>query len=511
MFDRRCPTTAARPHSGRRTVAARGLLWAFLLTAGCAGQGTRVAAPAEGANAATRAASAEPLPNVVVVFADDHGYADWGEAARRQGFRTPNLDRLAAEGVYLDNFYVAQAVCSASRAALLTGSYPNRVGVTSALDHASAVALNPDEVTVPELLKARGYATAIVGKWHLGARPEHLPLRQGFDEFFGLPYSNDMWPHHPSTPTYYPPLPLYEGERVIERNPDQSQLTARYAGRAVDFIRRNRDRPFFLYLAHSMPHVPLHVSDTFRGRTGRGLYGDVIEELDWSVGQVLDALRDAGIDDRTLVVFASDNGPWRPYGDHAGSAGALRGEKGTAFEGGVRVPFLARWPGRLPAGKVVHAPAMAIDLLPTLARLAGAQPPVDRVIDGRDIWPLLAGSTDASPHEALYFYWGSGLHAVRSGRWKLHLPHPYRHTVSVGHGGKPGPTEEREIGLSLYDLDADPGERHNLADRHPDVVARLQRVTEQARAELGDSLTGREGRDLRPPAKVNPPAPGAGR
>ncbi len=470
---------------------------ALLLAALCGCE--RQAAPAR----APDAPAAMP-PNIVIVFADDHGYADWGVAARRQGFRTPNLERMAAEGVYFDNFYVAQAVCSASRAALLTGSYPNRVGITFALDHASGVALHPDEVTLAELLKRRGYATAIVGKWHLGARPEHLPLRQGFDEYFGLPYSNDMWPQHPRTPDYYPPLPLYEGERVIERNPDQSQLTTRYSERAVDFIHRNRDRPFFLYLAHSMPHVPLHVSEKFRGTTKRGLYGDVIAELDWSVGQVLDALEQAGIDERTLVLFASDNGPWRPYGDHAGSAEPLRGEKGTAFEGGVRVPFLAHWPGRIPAGKVVHAPAMAIDVLPTVARLAGVPVPADRVIDGRDIWPLLDGSAQASPHEALYFYWGDALHAVRSGRWKLHLPHPYRHTVSAGHGGKPGPTEEREIGLSLYDLQTDPGERNDVAAHHPQVLARMQRLAERARAELGDSLTGRTGRDLRPPAKVEP-------
>ena len=489
----RCPARS-RPPAWQAVMAAALLLAAV---SACGRQPAPGSAPAP-------AGSGDPPPNIVIVFADDHGYADWGEAARRQGFRTPNLDRMAAEGTTLDNFYVTQAVCSASRAALLTGSYSNRIGVTHALDHMSKTALNPDEITLAELLKPRGYATAIVGKWHLGARPEYMPLRQGFDEYFGLPYSNDMWSHHPTTPDYYPPLPLYDGEKVVERDPDQSQLTARYTRRAVEFIRRNRDRPFLLYLAHSMPHVPLHVSDAFRGKSRRGLYGDVIEELDWSVGQVLDALKQAGIDGRTLVLFASDNGPWRPYGDHAGSAGPLRGEKGTAFEGGVRVPFIARWPGRLPAGRVVHAPAMTIDVLPTVARLAGAQVPANRVIDGRDIWPLLEGSAQASPHEALYFYWGDALHAVRSGRWKLHLPHPYRHTVSAGHGGKPGPTEEREIGLSLYDLVADPGERRNLADRHPDVVARLQRVAEQARTELGDSLAGRSGRDLRPPAKVAP-------
>lgn len=500
-------------HSSRYPVRSRPPGWgtaaAVLLLAVMAACG-RQAAPVPASAPApvpTPAGSGDRPPNVVIVFADDHGYADWGVAARRQGFQTPNLDRLAAEGVTLDNFYVAQAVCSASRAALLTGSYPNRIGVTHALDHRSKTALNPDEITLAELLKQRGYATAIVGKWHLGARPEHLPLRQGFDEYFGLPYSNDMWPQHPATPDYYPPLPLYEGERVIERNPDQSQLTTRYAARAVDFIRRNRDRSFFLYLAHSMPHVPLHVSGRFRGKTERGLYGDVIEELDWSVGQVLEALEKAGIDERTLVLFASDNGPWRPYGDHAGSTGSLRGEKGTAFEGGVRVPFIARWPGRLPAGKIVHAPAMTIDVLPTVARLAGAQVPADRVIDGHDIWPLLEGSAPASPHDALYFYWGDALHAVRSGRWKLHLPHPYRHTVAAGHGGKPGPTEERGIGLSLYDLEADPGERRDVADRHPDVVARLQRVAGQARTQLGDSLTGRSGRDVRPPASAAPPSP----
>jgi len=456
--------------------------------------------------AAAASADAAAPPNIIIILADDHGYADWGKAAEQQGFETPNLDHMAAQGVYLDNFYVAQAICSASRAALLTGSYSNRIGISFALDFASKVALNPNEITIAELLKTRGYATGIVGKWHLGSTLPYMPLRQGFDEYFGLPYSHDMWPYHPVTPNYYPPLPLYDGERVVELNPDPAHLTERYSAHAIDFIHRHRNQPFFLYLAHNMPHVPLGASARFRGKSKRGLYGDAVEELDWSVGQVLDALKKEGIDRRTLVIFASDNGPWKPYGDHAGSADPLRGEKATTFDGGTRVPFIAWWPGHIPAGEVIHTPAMTIDLFPTVARLAGARMPTDRVIDGRDIWPVLSGKTKAPPHDALYFYWGNALQAVLSGRWKLHLPHTYTHTVIPGHGGLPGTSKELKIGESLYDMEADPGESRNVAAEHPDVVARMMRVVEQAREELGDSVTGQTGRDLRRAAVVDPPS-----
>jgi arylsulfatase A-like enzyme len=446
------------------------------------------------------AAPAERPPNIVVIFADDLGYADIGpfhagDAAGRP--RTPALDRMAAEGIRLTHFYVAQAVCSASRAALLTGAYPNRVGIRGALNHTAARGLSPDETTIAEMLKARGYATAAFGKWHLGHRPPHLPKQHGFDEYFGLPYSNDMWPRHPQQKDFYPDLPLLDGDAVVERDPDQRELTRRYTERAVRFIEANRDRPFFLYLPHTMPHVPLFASTRFEGATGRGLYADVLAEIDWSVGEILAAIARTGVDERTLVIFTSDNGPWMSYGNHAGSPGPFRESKGTAFEGGVRVPFVARWPGRIPRGGASAEMAMTIDLLPTAARLAGAALP-GHAIDGRDIWPVLAGTPGAtSPHEALYFYWGDELHAVRSGRWKLHVAHPYRSLERAGRDGAPGQYVQQAQPLALYDLEADPGESTDVGPRHPEVVSRLQRHVERARAELGDSLTSRRGAGVR--------------
>ena len=337
--------------------------------------------------------AAQRPPNFIVVFADDLGYADIGSFSTRTDAsrpQTPNLDRMAAEGIRLTNFYAAQAVCSASRAALLTGTYPNRIGIRGALNHTATHGLNPDETTIAEVLKARGYATAIYGKWHLGHQAPFLPLRHGFDEYLGLPYSNDMWPRHPQQKNFFPDLPLIEGDRAIEVDPDQSQLTRRYTERAVGFIERNRDKPFFLYVPHTMPHVPLFVSDRFKGKTGGGVYGDVIAELDWSVGQILEAVKRIGVDDNTLVIFTSDNGPWMSYGNHAGSPGPFRESKGTSFEGGVRVPFIARWPGRIPRGAVTDVPAMTIDLLPTLASLAGAPAPSER----RHRWPRHLAAAD---------------------------------------------------------------------------------------------------------------------
>ncbi|MEO6808435.1 MAG: sulfatase, partial [Isosphaeraceae bacterium] len=428
-------------------------------------------------------------PNIVLVFADDLGYADVG-CFGAKGYTTPNIDRLAAEGIRFTNFYVAQAVCSASRAALLTGCYSNRVGILGALGPASKIGIADGETTMAEMLKMRGYATAIFGKWHLGRDPRFLPTRHGFDEYLGLPYSNDMWPKHPTNKSF-PALPLINGEKVVALNPDQTTLTTSYADGAVRFIEKNKDRPFFLYLAHSMPHVPLFVSDKFAGKTSRGLFGDVIEEIDWSVGQVLAALKDQGIDSNTLVIFTSDNGPWLSYGDHAGSASPFREGKGTSFEGGVREPFAARWPGKIPAGSVCDEPAMTIDLLPTFAHLAGAKLPNDPIIDGLDVTPLLTGQPGAkSAREAFYFYYGPELQAVRSGHWKLHFPHPYRTLAGApGKGGKPGPYRNVKIGLSLYDLKSDPGEQHDVSSNHPDVVARLSRLADSARDDLGDSLT----------------------
>src|SRR5205814_3217143 len=304
-----------------------------------------------------------------------------------------------------------------------------------------------------QLLKQRGYATAVYGKWHLGHHAKFLPTRHGFDEYFGLPYSNDMRP----TPKRrdYPKLPLIEGEKTVALEPDQSQLTTWYTQRATQFIAKNKDRPFFVYVAHTMPHVPLHVSDKFKGKSKAGLYGDVIMEIDWSVGEILAALKKHGLDEQTLVIFTSDNGPWLSYGNHGGSAGPLREGKGTVWEGGVREPFIARWPGHIPAGRVCDEPMMTIDLFPTVARLTGTELPKHK-IDGLDVWPLLAGEPGAKcPHEAFYFYFNVGeLQAVRSGRWKLMLPHTARSMKGQepGRDGKPGQYKPEKVGTELYDL-----------------------------------------------------------
>lgn len=468
-------------------------LASFALTAAQLFNGCQ--SPAPEARAATHP------PNVVIIFCDDLGYADITPFGG--DIPTPHLSRLAREGRRFTDFYVAQAVCSASRAALLTGCYPNRIGIQGALGPKAKVGIHSNEVTMAEVLKGRGYATAIYGKWHLGHEQEFLPTRHGFDDWYGLPYSNDMWPFHPTGGTNYPPLPLYENERVVEVMPDQRKLTAAYTERAVKFIERNRDRPFFLYLPHAMPHVPLFVSEKFDGKSRRGLYGDVLQEIDWSVGEILSALRRSGLDDNTLVIFTSDNGPWLSYGTHAGAATPLREGKGNSFEGGVRVPFIARWPGRIPANSTCREMALAMDLLPTVAKLAGTNAPTDRVIDGRDIWPLLAGTPGATtPHEVFFCYWGKGLEAVRAGKWKLHLGHDYQRLATPGDAGKPGRYARARIGVALFDLEKDVSESRDVAKEHPEVVARLQQLAERARADLGDALLKRAGANVREPGRL---------
>lgn len=452
------------------------------------------------------AAAAAPqgrLPNFVIVFTDDQGYQDVG-CFGSPDIKTPNLDRMASQGMRFTGFCVPQAVCSASRAGLLTGCYPNRVGILGALGPNAKHGISDRELTLAEVVKKRGYATAIFGKWHLGHHPKFLPTRHGFDEYFGLPYSNDMWPNHPTAGKSFPPLPLIEGEKVVQTMPDQTQLTTWYTQRSVRFIENNKDRPFLLYLAHNMPHVPLHVSERFKGRSARGLYGDVIMEIDWSVGEILQTLQRLDLDRHTLVIFTSDNGPWLSYGDHAGSAGPLREGKATEFEGGVREACIMRWPGKIPAGTSTNELASTIDILPTIAKLIGVELPKDRIIDGRDIWPLMSGQPGAkTPHDAFYFYWGQELQAVRSGPWKLHFPHAYPSPGQPrGSGGKPGPYVQKKIGLELFNLEADVGETTNVAAQHPDVVKRLEELAQRAREDLGDTRTGRKGKNVRPAGQL---------
>lgn len=460
-------------------------------------------------------AAEQRLPNVVIIFIDDMGYADIGPFGC-EAYPTPNLDQMAAEGRIFTDFHSATAVCSASRAALLTGCYAERVSILGALFPKDRRGLHADELTIAELCKQKGYATAVFGKWHLGHLEPFLPLAHGFDEYYCLPYSNDMWPHPdvPEDPTSrrrkkMPPLPLLAGNREDGHRvaiadvtaEDQAQLTTWYTEQAVDFIDRNHEQPFFLYLPHTMVHVPIFVSDKFKGKSGAGLYGDVVMELDWSVGQVLDALKRHDIDENTLVVFTSDNGPWLNYGNFAGSAGPLREGKGTMFEGGYREPCVMRWPGKIPAGTACDELASTMDLLPTIANLIDTELPADRPIDGKDIWPLISGAADAvSPHEAFYCYYGRQLQAVRDRRWKLHLPHKYR-TLAGRPPGKDGHAvryQQADIGLALFDLDNDVGETTNVAEQHPEIVARLQAHAELARQTLGDTLTGRQGNEVRP-------------
>ncbi|MEZ4776261.1 MAG: sulfatase-like hydrolase/transferase [Bacteroidia bacterium] len=448
-------------------------------------------------------ASADKLPNVVIIFTDDQGYQDLG-CFGSPDILTPNIDKMAKEGARFSSFYTAQPVCSASRSALMTGCYPDRIGVHGAYMPFSKKALNLNEVTIAEMLKPLGYATACFGKWHLGDHPDYLPTKQGFDEYFGLPFSNDMWDKHPENKNHrFGKLPLIEGDSIITYLEDQSMLTTWYTEHAVDFINRKKDEPFFLYVPHSMPHVPLFVSDKFKGKSARGLYGDVIMEIDWSVGQILQALKDNGLDDNTLVIFTSDNGPWMSYGKHAGSALPLREGKGTVLEGGVREPTVMRWPGKIPAGQEIHKPCMTIDILPTLAGLTGAELPT-HTIDGLDIWPIISGEEHAqNPHEAYFFYYHTNeLQGVLSsdGRWKLYLPHRYR-SLNGREGnddGTPIPYEMNDMGLELYDLDNDISETKNVAAEFPQVVAEMEQYVEKARAELGDKLTERTGAGVRP-------------
>ncbi len=491
------------------------LLLPALLTVGHrAPAQTPATAPPPTASAAADAPGRPP--NVVVIFIDDMGYADIGPFGGKTP--TPNLDRMAQDGMRFTDFVAATAVCSASRAALLTGCYHERVGIRGALGPDATIGIGDGEVTLAQICKQRGYATACFGKWHLGHHPKFLPLQHGFDEFFGLPYSNDMWPLHPAHADLpkavatrkqgYPNLPLIEGNAVVDAEvtgADQAQLTTWYTEHAVDFIHRHRAQPFFLYVPHSMVHVPLFVSDKFRGRSGMGRFADVVMEIDWSVGQILGALHEHGLDRDTLVVFTSDNGPWLSYGEHAGSAGPLREGKGTMWEGGYREPTLMRWPGHIPAGTTCDRLASTIDLLPTVAALIGADLP-DHPIDGRDIRALLFAADGAvSPHAAFYCYYGGGqLQAVRDQRWKLVFPHRYPSLGGRpgGKNGRPADYETRRCELELYDLQNDPGEQHDVRADHPDEVDRLQRLAEIARADLGDSLQDRTGTGVRPAGRL---------
>ncbi len=402
------------------------------------------------------------------------GYGDLGVYGHPT-IRTPHLDRMAAEGLRFTQFYTGASVCTPSRAALLTGRFPVRSGLTDdrirVLFPPSKGGMPASEITIPEALQFVGYVSAAIGKWHLGHVTGHFPTEHGFDEYFGIPYSNDMTPATGAGGRVqtYPPLPLMRGMEVIETEPDQRLLTRRYTEEAITFIRNNQDNPFFLYLPHTMPHIPLFASDEFEGISSNGLYGDVIEELDWSVGQILNELRETGLDRKTLVIFTSDNGPWLTVGFGGGTAGLLRNGKGTTWEGGMRVPTIVWWPGTIAAGQTTQSLGVTMDLLPTMSKLAGAQLPNDRIYDGVDLMPVFLDPT-VQVREDIYYYRGTRLWAARKGPWKMHYI-----TQSAYVGDQP---VEHELPL-LFHLDRDPSERFNLAEQEPEVILEIQEMVDE--------------------------------
>ncbi len=422
---------------------------------------------AAGAALCGPAAAATRPPNVVIIFCDDLGYGDLG--CYGSNIRTPNLDRMAAEGTRFTHFYSANPVCSPSRASLITGRYPTRVGVPRVLNPKDSTGLPDSEVTMAQMLKARNYKTMCIGKWHLGHLPQYLPTNRGFDEYFGIPYSNDMNPRV-----------LLHNTEVVEQEATLETLTPRYTEHALRFIEQSKASPFFLYFAHTYPHIPLAASPRFRGKSPQGLFGDVVEEIDWSVGEVFGALRKHGLDQNTLVLFSSDNGPW-----YQGSPGRLRGRKGSTYEGGVRVPFMARLPGRIPKGRVCHGVGSMMDLLPTVARLSDVPLPKNPP-DGIDIWPLLSGQKPELEREALLYFDNVNVQCARWKQWKLHVAryNTFAYNPAPAAGRLNLPLHRPE----LYDLLRDPDESYDVAPERPDVVkeiqARIDRLMEGFPAEI---------------------------
>ena len=439
-------------------------------------------------------------PNIIFILTDDLGFEDLSSYGSKL-INTPYLDKLAKEGALLNSYYSTQAVCSASRASILTGSYPNRIGFSGALGPNSKKGINPNELLISEMLKINGYKTAIYGKWHLGDNKKFLPTRHGFDDFYGILYSNDMWPFHAEYPDSYPDLMLYEKEEPIKILEDQSNLTKELTLKSVEFINKNKENPFFLYLAHPQPHVPLFASSDFKGKSKNGLYTDVIQEIDYSVGLIMKALKDNNLEDNTIVVFTSDNGPWLSYGEHAGSTGVYREGKGTTWEGGQRVPCIVWYPNEIKPNTVISTPLMGIDWLPTFASVTNSSLSENK-IDGKNIWEVLTNKTKNSPHEALFFYYHvNSLHAVRYGDWKMYFPHRYR-TLNGRKGRNDGiPIKYEYVDLEqkeLYDLAKDPSETKNLYQEFPEVAKKIEALADIKRSEIGDDLTKIIGTENRP-------------
>ncbi|MBT5012793.1 MAG: sulfatase [Flavobacteriaceae bacterium] len=449
--------------------------------------------------------SEQKSPNIIFILTDDLGFEDLSSYGSKL-INTPYLDKLAKEGALLNSYYSTQAVCSASRASILTGSYPNRIGFSGALGPNSKKGINPNELLISEMLKINGYKTAIYGKWHLGDNKKFLPTRHGFDDFYGILYSNDMWPFHAEYPDSYPDLMLYEKEEPIKILEDQSNLTKELTLKSVEFINKNKENPFFLYLAHPQPHVPLFASSDFKGKSKNGLYTDVIQEIDYSVGLIMKALKDNNLEDNTIVVFTSDNGPWLSYGEHAGSTGVYREGKGTTWEGGQRVPCIVWYPNEIKPNTVISTPLMGIDWLPTFASVTNSSLSENK-IDGKNIWEVLINKTKNSPHEALFFYYHvNSLHAVRYGDWKMYFPHRYR-TLNGRKGRNDGipikyeyeDLEQKE----LYDLAKDPSETKNIYEEFPEIAKKIEKLADIKRNEIGDDLTKVKGTENRPVGMID--------
>ena len=444
--------------------------------------------------------SIDKSPNIVFILTDDLAYADLSSYGS-EFIETPNLDKMADDGVKMTSYYAAQAVCSASRAAILTGCYPNRLGISGAFGPKSKRGINPDEFLLSEMLNENNYKTGIFGKWHLGDAEKFLPTNHGFDEFYGILFSNDMWKFHPERPKDFPDdLMLYRNETPIQSIIDQSDLTKDITDESIRFIEENKDNQFFLYIAHPQPHVPLFASKDFNGSTGNGLFADVISEIDFSVGRVIEALEKNNLTENTIVVFTSDNGPWLSYGDHAGSSGIYREGKGTAWEGGQRVPCIIKYPREIKAKTIIDEPVMGIDWMPTFSHITGSKLS-DNKIDGKNIWPLLTQEENKSPHKELYFYYRQNeLHAVRSGNWKLYFPRSYR-TLNGKPGGKDGMPVKYDYNyvksIELYNLKEDPSEMKNVYMENIEKAKELEKMGENARQELGDALTFRVGDGVR--------------
>ncbi|QJD98107.1 sulfatase [Mucilaginibacter robiniae] len=453
-------------------------------------------------------------PNIIIIMMDDMGYGDT-EPYGMTGIPTFNFNRLTKESTRFTHYNAAEPICTASRAALLTGCYPNRLGMTGALLPADKKALNPNEETIASMLKKEGYQTAMFGKWHLGNKPPYWPLHYGFDTFFGIPYSHDIWnrDHEGNLITdkkdiryTWPPLPLLEGDRVVDSITSKqklSHLIGQLTERSVQFIKQNKNKPFFLYLAQSMPHVPLAPSAQFRGKSELGEFGDEILEIDWSVGQILKTLDEERLANNTLLIVTSDNGPWLNFGDHAGSSGGFREGKSTSWEGGTRVPLWIRWPGQVEAGGTNSMLMTNMDILPTIAAATGATLP-QKPIDGVNFLQVWRGKVKTDPREVFYYYFGkNNLEGVRYKNWKLVLPHPSNTYAPLhGKGGDGGKIGRVDVPVALYDLAHDPGEAYDVQLNYPDVVKKILALADQARNDMGDDLTQHEGKNRRQPAML---------